>query len=204
MDFLRMALCAVIAYLLGNIQTGLIVGRLLNNEDLRKHGSGNTGATNALRVLGRKQALITLVGDALKGMLAVGVGYLVVGRQGGMVAAVFVVVGHIWPVFFGFKGGKGAATALGVLAVLMPWHTLLLAAIGVVVLAITKMVSMASLCGAAVFLISGVITSIMQQDWFQLVFVIVMSGLIIFAHRGNIVRILKGNENQITKEMFRR
>lgn len=201
MIYLQMVLCAIVGYLLGNIQTGLILGKLSGNVDLREHGSGSGGATNVLRVLGKKASAFTFLGDFLKGVIASLLGMLIAGWHGGMVAAVFVVVGHIWPAFFGFRGGKGVATALGALAILVPWHTLLLAVVGVVVLIPTKIVSLASIAGATVFLISGVISAIVRQDWFMLAFVIIMSALVIFAHRANIRRIMKGEEKKITETM---
>lgn len=204
MIILQMALCAIIAYLLGNIQTGLIIGRLMNNVDLRKHGSGSSGATNALRVLGSQSALFTLLGDCLKGIIAVGIGMIIAGWHAGMVAAVFVVIGHIWPVFFNFHGGKGVATSIGALVMLLPWHTLFFLVLGIAILLVTKTVSLASICGALAFLISGSISAIVRQDWFMLIFVILMSALIIFAHRANIGRLAKGNENKISASMFRR
>lgn len=115
MNIVRLLASAVLGYLLGNIQTGLIVGWTTKKIDLRQHGSGSSGATNALRILGRQSALWTLLGDFLKGLLAACLGLLIGGWRGGCWPGMCVVAGHIWPVFFGFKGGKGVATSLGVL-----------------------------------------------------------------------------------------
>ena len=112
MNIVRLLASAVLGYLLGNIQTGLIVGWTTKKIDLRQHGSGSSGATNALRILGRQSALWTLLGDFLKGLLAACLGLLIGGWRGGLLAGMCVVAGHIWPVFFGFKGGKGVATSL--------------------------------------------------------------------------------------------
>lgn len=204
MTILRLILCAILGYLLGNIQTGLIVGRLSHNVDLRNHGSGGSGATNALRVLGRQSALFTLLGDAIKGVLAVCVGLIIAGRNGGMVAGVFVVIGHIWPVFFGFHGGKGVATTLGVLAVLSPIYTLIILAVGILVIYLTKMVSLASMVAAALYLLMAGISAIAKGDWFSLGFSVAMAFLVVFAHRGNIDRIAKGTENKISASMFKK
>lgn len=204
MDVLLLILCAVVGYLLGNIQTGLIIGRVTENVDLRKHGSGSSGATNALRVLGRQSALFTLMGDCAKGMLATGVGLLIGGWYGGLTGALFAVIGHIWPVFFDFKGGKGAATSLGVLILLMPWHTLGLIVVGVVVILLTHMVSLGSIAGALFYLVTATLTAITRQDWFLLVFNIIIAAIVIFAHRANIVRILNGTENKLNPAMLRR
>lgn len=204
MIVLRMLVCAVAGYLLGNIQTGLIVGRVSSNIDLRNHGSGSSGATNALRVLGRQQALFTLLGDFLKGLAAAGAGYVIAGWHGGMVGGLFGVVGHIWPAFFSFHGGKGVATSLGVLILLMPVHTLALFAVGVTIILLTKMVSLASVSAAVVFALLSTVTAIAGRDWFQLVFSLLMSALVVFAHRANVDRILKGTENRISASMFKR
>ncbi|MCL1796324.1 MAG: glycerol-3-phosphate 1-O-acyltransferase PlsY [Clostridia bacterium] len=203
MFLLRLILCALLGYLFGNVQTGLIIGRLTRNIDLREHGSGSSGATNALRVLGRQQALVTLLGDALKGVLAVCAGLIIGGQRGGMIAAIFVTIGHIWPVFFGFHGGKGISTTVGSLLVLMPVHSAIFLIIGSAVIYLTKMVSVGSISGALTLLILTAITSVTGNDWFVLVFGVIISGLVIFAHRGNIARILKGTENKISASMFR-
>lgn len=198
----RLILSGIIAYLLGNIQTGLLIARMSGNIDLRSLGSGSSGATNVLRVLGSQSALFTLLGDFLKGLLAVGIGLIITGYYGGMAAAVFVVVGHIWPVFFGFHGGKGVATSIGALLLVLPWHTLLMVAVGVAVLIFTKTVSLASITGALVLLISGIISAILRHDGYIALFTVFMAALVIFAHRSNIVRLRRGNENKITSDMF--
>ncbi len=201
---LPLILCGVLGYLLGNIQTGLIVGRLTGNIDLREHGSGSSGATNALRTLGRQSAAFTFLGDFAKGMLSTGIGMLIAGWQGGMLGAFFVVIGHIWPVFYGFHGGKGVAASIGALAMLTPLYTLIILAVGIVVILLTKMVSLGSMCAAAVYLLIAVVSTIASQDWFFLVFAILMASLVIFAHRANIGRIRKGTESKISATMFRK
>lgn len=200
---LQLILCAVIGYLLGNIQTGLLIGRL-SNVDLRQHGSGSSGATNALRVLGQRQGLFTLLGDALKGVLAVCVGLIICGRRGGMAGALFVAVGHIWPVFFDFRGGKGVATAIGALFTLLPVHALIILAVGCAVIYLTKMVSLGSIAGAVAYLIAATITSLSGKDWFLFVFSLLMAALVLFAHRANIDRILKGTENKLGDSAFQK
>lgn len=201
MQWLYLVLCAIIGYLLGNVQTGLIVARLAKGVDLRKYGSGGSGATNALRVLGKKYSAMTFVGDCLKGILAVVIGRLLAGQDGGMVACLAVIVGHIWPAFYGFHGGKGAATSIGAILVLFPWQGLIMLAVGVVVLLITKIVSLGSIVGALAFLIAASATAISQRYWFMLVYAILMVALILFAHRGNIVRLMHGKEDKITNAL---
>ncbi len=204
MTVLGYILCAVIGYLLGNVQTGVIVARAKGGIDLRSYGSGGSGATNALRVLGRHAGLMTLLGDFAKGLLASALGLWILGANGGMVAALFVVLGHIWPAFFGFRGGKGVATALGALLVLLPWHTLLLFSVGVAVILLTKIVSLASIIAALVFMVAAVITGIVQSNLFLVVFSVLMAGLVVYAHHGNIDRLLKGTENKLSSGMFKK
>ena len=113
--YFELGLSTLIGYLLGSMNSSLIVGRFYG-VDIRKHGSGNAGTTNALRTLGKKAALLVLAGDALKGILAYIAGFLIYdGQLGGMLAGTSAILGHIWPVFFGFKGGKGVLTSLAVL-----------------------------------------------------------------------------------------
>jgi len=199
--YLQFALCALLGYALGNIQSGLIIGRLMNGADLREHGSGSSGATNALRVLGRRQAALTFLGDCLKGIAAAGVGLVIAGRHGGMVGGAAAVIGHIWPVFFGFRGGRGVATSSGALLLLMPVHVLVMLAVGIPVLLLTKIVSLASLAGAVTFFVMTVASGVSGGDWFLLAFGVVMAGLVIFAHRANIGRLLNGTEGKISASM---
>ena len=117
---LKYILCAVAAYLLGSISTGVLLSRRLFHDDVRKHGSGGTGATNMLRTYRLKAALLTFAGDAAKAALAVLLGRYLAGFEGGCVAAVFAIVGHMWPLYFGFRGGKGIACTVGAIAVLYP------------------------------------------------------------------------------------
>ena len=116
--FLRYILCAAAAYLLGSISTGVLLSHRLFHDDVRKHGSGGTGATNMLRTYRLKAALLTFAGDAAKAALAVLLGRYLAGFEGGCVAAVFAIVGHMWPLYFGFRGGKGIACTVGAIAVL--------------------------------------------------------------------------------------
>lgn len=203
MTFLQLALCALLAYLLGNIQTGLIIGRLAN-VDLRKHGSGSSGATNALRVMGRAQGALTLLGDALKGVLAVCIGLIICGRHGALISGLFVIVGHIWPALFGFHGGKGVATALGALLVIDPLSALCILIVAVIAIALTRMVSVGSMVAALLYLFIVLFRYIPTGDVFEIVCGVLMAGLIFFSHRQNIGRILKGNENTLSASMFKK
>ena len=181
----------VIAYLLGSISPSIILGRLAG-VDIKKEGSGNAGTTNTLRVLGKKAALITLIVDIGKAVFAVLLG----NTQGplcGYICAVAVFAGHIWPVYFGFKGGKGVAAAFG--AVLMVnWKVALISlAIAAVLTLITKRMSVGSIFAAAGM---AVLSVFMEKGFWP--FAAVIAVIIIIKHRGNIKRLLAGEEPPIS------
>ena len=129
LDLIKYLAIAAAGYLLGNFNTGLVVSRLQAGIDIRRHGSGNAGATNMLRVLGSQSALLTLIGDILKGLIAIWIGHCLAGFPGAMLGATASIAGHCWPVFFGFKGGKGVATTAGALLCLFPVAGLLCLAV---------------------------------------------------------------------------
>ena len=181
----------VIAYLLGSISTSTILGRIAG-VDIKKEGSGNAGTTNALRVLGKKAALITLAADICKGVVAV-----LLGSISGPLCAYFcaaaVFVGHIWPVFFGFKGGKGVATAFGaILAV--NWKVALIAlAIAVILTVVTKRMSVGSIFAA---LGMAAMTFVFEKPFWP--FAVAIAAVIIIKHRSNIKRLFKGEEPPVS------
>lgn len=182
----------VIAYLLGNISPSIILGKI-HGIDIKKEGSGNAGTTNALRVLGKKAALITLVIDIGKGVLAVIIGRLVGGAAVGYICALAVFCGHIWPCFYSFKGGKGVATAFGAL-MSVNWM-LGLAALAVVAagLALTQRMSVGSLLGAITF---PVICWFLEPDFIWIGSV--MALIVLIKHRANIGRLLRGEEPKMS------
>ena len=181
----------VIAYLLGSISPSIIQGRLAG-VDIKKEGSGNAGTTNTLRVLGKKAALITLIIDVGKAVLAVFLG----GTQGNLcsyICAVAVFAGHIWPVYFGFKGGKGVATAFGAI-LMVNWKLALIAlAIAAVLTIVTKRMSVGSIFAA---LGMAVLSVFMEKGFWPYAAVIAI--IIIIKHRGNIKRLLNGEEPPIS------
>ncbi|NTV89449.1 MAG: glycerol-3-phosphate 1-O-acyltransferase PlsY [Clostridiales bacterium] len=194
---------AVLGYLLGSINSSIIVGRI-NGIDIRKHGSGNAGTTNALRVLGKKAAVLVLAGDLLKGVLSYLAGYYLVGLftapagagsdVGGMIAGTAAIIGHVWPVYFGFKGGKGVLTSLSVL-LMMDWQTaLILLGIFIIIVAITRYVSLGSVIGAALL---PVFTLVLGRDAVHVVFSAIIGILLIVMHRANIKRLLEGSESKL-------
>lgn len=187
-NLLMIIAATVIAYFIGCISPSIMLAKA-RGIDIKKEGSGNAGTTNALRVMGKKAGVITLVVDILKGVVAVLLGNLIGGPIAGMCAAVGVFCGHVWPVFYKFKGGKGVATAFGAL---LGINVLLgLAALGVVVIMvlITKRMSVGSITGAACF---PLIAFFLEPE-----FIIPGTALaiaVIIKHRANIVRLIHGEE----------
>lgn len=204
MSLLHLLSCAILGYLLGNFQTGVIVGRLIARKDLRMYGSGSSGATNAMRVLGKKAGILTLLGDIAKGMIAVEIGILLLGRDGGLAAGLFVVIGHIWPAFFGFNGGKGIATTLGVLLILQPLYAAIIIIVMAILICATRTVSLSNLLGIGTYLLLNTITAGMNQDWILICFGLLLAGLVIFAHRDNIQRLNWGTEAKIDFASYRK
>ena len=181
-------IAVVIAYLIGNISPSILMAKA-KGIDIRKEGSGNAGTTNALRVMGKKAGAITLVVDVLKGTCAVLLGSLLAGHLGAMYCVIAVFCGHVWPVFFGFRGGKGVATAFGALLGLNP--LLALATLGIVVIGvlISKRMSVGSILGALAF---PVLSVFMERDF--IIPGVVLALIVIIKHRANIVRIFRGEE----------
>lgn len=185
----------LLAYALGNISPAYIVGKLAGGFDIRERGSGNAGATNVLRVLGWRYGLVVFSMDVLKGLAAVGAGYWLGGTSGMAAAAFGVVIGHDFPAVLDFRGGKGIAATTGILLNLFPVPTLIGILIFVVVVLLTRMVSLGSL----VFVISMAVYTLVTGQPIAMVAVAV--GLAVFAvvrHRSNIQRILAGVENKIS------
>jgi glycerol-3-phosphate acyltransferase PlsY len=188
-------LTIAIAYLLGSIPFGLIVVRLMTGADVRDSGSGNIGATNVLRTTGRLAGVLTLVLDGAKAFLAVWLAdWLTGGNSLWMsAAALFAIVGHIFPVWLNFKGGKAVASFVGAFLCLTPVPLLAVIIILVIVVAATRYVSLASIIAAGLFPVAC--WMILHPDWPVLISSLVSAGLIIWRHEGNIQRIRAGNEN---------
>lgn len=184
--------CAVCGYLLGCIQTAIIVSKVYYHDDVRNHGSGNAGSTNMLRVFGAKPGAVTFVGDFLKAVLGVLAGRLLMGTWGGYIAGFFVVVGHCYPAFAGFRGGKGVASSIGMAILVFPLGAVCAIATGLLLLALTKKVSIMSLSGELVFLLVTVFCS----GWnIPLIILAALTVALVFLrHTDNIKRILRGEE----------
>ena len=185
---------AIISYLLGSLNFGVIISKL-RGKDVRESGSGNAGATNMTRLYGKKIGILTFVGDALKAVLSCILGIVLVGSLGGFVAGFFCVVGHAFPVYFKFKGGKGVACMAAVVLVTSPVCFLILLAIYIVLLLGFKMVSFASVMTVIIypFLLSST-----NGYGLQIIVALFCSILVVFLHRENIARIFHHEEPKIS------
>jgi len=188
-DTMVMALAAVGCYLIGNISPAIMLGRLIAHTDIRKHGSGNAGTTNVLRTLGPKAAAATLAIDISKGVVAVLIGRHFGGQDLAMLCGLTAFLGHIWPILYGFKGGKGIATAAGVVLTVEPVMGLLVAAIALTAIALTRRVSVGAILGAISLPLIGNYFDPKYLSWG-----IILCVIVIFKHRSNIKRLIKGEE----------
>lgn len=197
--FVCFLLCIVIAYLLGSINFAIILSKL-RGEDIRDHGSKNAGTTNMLRTYGKKAAVLTLVGDFLKGTVAVLIGMLLAGVLGQYLAALFAVLGHVFPVYYKFKGGKGIATAAGTILACEPIVLLILVIIFALVVACTKYVSLASVMVALLYpvLLDRYYKFIGAPSGLHLLFVIILSCIVVWKHWPNIQRLVNKTESKIS------
>lgn len=190
----------VLGYLIGSISFSFLFGRWFQGIDIRKHGSGNAGATNTLRVLGVGPAITVLALDIGKGVLAVWVGWWIDSASilVPIAAGAAVIVGHNWPVFFSFRGGKGIATTIGVVATLCFVPGLIAGAIGIASIAATRYVSLGSLLFTGLLPFSLLL---LGREPELIVFSVGLAALAFYRHRGNIRKMLRGEENKLS---FRR
>ena len=190
------ALGAVLAYLVGALPVGFLVARLFGLGDIRRAGSGNIGATNVLRTLGRLPAALTLLGDVGKGAAAVALGSAVGGgtwRAAGL-AAVAAVVGNCWPVYLKFRGGKGVATGLGACLLLVPWATVAAVPVFLAVAASSRYVSLASLLSAACVPLGALALRYPRP---KVLAALAVAVIVFLRHRENIGRLVAGTEKRL-------
>ena len=189
---IKIIIAVILAYFIGNISPAIILGKL-SGVDIKKEGSGNAGTTNVLRVLGKKAAVITLVIDIGKGVLAVLLGSLIGGEVAAAYCAVAVFCGHIWPCLYNFKGGKGVATAFG--AIMAINWVLGLAVLGVVAVFVllTQRMSVGSIMGAVSF---PLLAYFMEPGF--LIPGFIMAVIVAVKHRANIGRLMRGEEPKMS------
>jgi len=198
---------AAVGYVLGSIPTGVWLGKALKGLDLREHGSGSMGATNVFRVLGWKLAVLTLVVDVAKGFLAAFIASKInlgdiglLPRQLALIAGLMAVIGHLYPIFARFKGGKGIATGAGMLLYLLPLELGFAVLVFILTVLITRYVSLGSLLAAA-FLAAAVILERYYLGYphgdEMIAFVFILLLAVLFTHRSNIKRLISGKENKL-------
>ena len=201
---LAVILAAAAAYLLGSVSFAVVVSKGLYHQDVRQFGSGNAGMTNILRTYGKKAAALTLAGDFLKGVAAVLISRLIFAAMGvtlfdgAYLGGLFAILGHLYPVYFGFRGGKGILTSIGIIAVINPLVFLGLLIIGLPLIFWTKIVSIGSLAGAVCYPLLTLLVDFFQGSvsWLDFSFSVVIALLVIWMHRANIKRLLNGTENR--------
>ena len=204
----------IIAYLIGSINFSILISKKKAGYDIREKGSGNAGTTNMLRNLGKKYAAITLICDILKGVVSIVIAIIIGKILGGntnaallvQIAGVAVVLGHTFPIFFGFKGGKGVATSLGILLITNWQIGLICLVFGIVLIALTRMVSLGAIAAAVLF---PILTLFIGENYYivpsfsglgngYFIFSVILAVIVIFNHRTNIKRILNGSENKVS------
>ncbi len=190
-------LCVIVPYLIGSINPAIILSKKIYNDDIRTHGSGNAGATNTLRTFGAKMAALIFSLDLFKAALAVIFGSLIMTREiGGAIAGLFVILGHMFPIYYRFKGGKGVSCLAMVVLILSPISFLILVPLFIVLVLMTRYVSLGSIMGAFFYPIIQ-FAFYPQHGWITLSSIMTMI-LVIFMHRENIKRLMAGKESKIS------
>lgn len=199
MNILYLIICAVGAYLLGSINSSILVSRAFGVKDIRRHGSGNAGATNTLRTVGKTAAVLTFTGDVAKAVIAVLLAKLFADKASAeaaaCIAALFVALGHDFPLYFKFKGGKGIATSWGAI-MMLDWRIgLIILAAAIIIIAVSRYVSLGSLAAAVLY---PVITAFVYPGSAVRIITAVLMGLIaIERHKKNIMRLVRGKESKL-------
>lgn len=189
------AIACIVAYLLGSIPNGLVFGKLIWQVDLREHGSHNIGATNAWRTLGKGPGFLIFLLDFFKGFISVWLGSVLAGTPMAMVlAGICAIIGHSCSVFLKFKGGKGVATGLGVIVMLMPLPALIVFAVWLLIVKISGYVSLGSIIAAALVPILAWLQGYAME---YIVFGLLAAAFVIVRHKANIIRLLNGSESKI-------
>ncbi len=196
--FLYKLLALVIAYLLGSINTSIIVSKIMIGDDIRNHGSGNAGATNTLRTVGKKGAIFVVIGDILKTVIAVVVAKYILKNEPNAVfiAGLGAVLGHNFPLYFKFKGGKGIIVSTVSMLFADPILCLIVVIFAITVMGVSKYVSLGSILGAVLFVILSILFKGSSPDF--IVFALMLATLAIYMHKENLARLLSGTENKLS------
>lgn len=195
MTMKQFAIIAVCGYLLGSLSFAIIVSKITLGKDIRKYGSGNAGLTNAYRTMGASKTLLVLLGDVAKGAAAVAIGAILAGPVGKLVAGIFVILGHMFPLYFGFRGGKGVLVG-AVMLLLFDWRIFVVAfALFFAAVVVTRWISLGSILGAISF---PIMTVIFYRDPVLVAMAFGMAAAVVFMHRGNIARMMRGEESKFS------
>ena len=194
----KIILIAVIGYLFGNISSGILIAKLYGVHDIRKQGSGNAGTTNVLRTLGWVPSVLTLVGDCLKGLIPALIGKWMAGDIGLLAGGTAAIIGHDFPAFFGFRGGKGIATSWGLIFAVNPWIAVILLALVLLIVGFSRYMSIGSLSAAVLYPVLTAIFKHGSEHFLAfMLFSLFASVLTIFCHRANIARLFRREENRL-------
>lgn len=188
----------VVAYLLGSINTSIIVSKIMIGDDIRIYGSGNAGATNTLRTVGKKGALFVVIGDVLKVVIAIMAARLFLPDKilATYIAGIGAVLGHNFPIYFKFKGGKGIIVSTVSILFADPYIGLAVVTVAVLIIVISRYVSLGSVLGAVLFVILSVIFHYGETDF--IIFALILALLAIYMHKSNIKRLISGTENKLS------
>lgn len=211
----QLIVIGLISYLLGSVNLSIILSKLMGKGDIREHGSGNAGTTNTLRTLGKLPAIGVLIWDILKGVISVLLAKWIITLGNGeldpnvlntykdyamVIAAVMSVLGHNFPIYFGFKGGKGVATSLGVILAIEWPIAIACIVFAVVLILLSRMVSVGSVLVAILYpILTFFVGTAFANKWVYLAFSLVLAASVLFRHRANISRIRNGTENKLWK-----
>ncbi len=186
----------ILGYLLGSVNSAIVVGKLYGT-DIRKHGSGNAGMTNTLRTLGKSAAIMVTLGDVLKGVIACLIGYFSAGEPGLLAGGAACILGHNWPLYFGFRGGKGALTSITVIFLTDYRIGFIILGMFIIAVAVTRFVSLGSIIGAAALPVMAIL---FDKSVEFIIFSVFLGLLVIGRHHSNISRLIKGNESKLGKK----
>ena len=193
-------LCIAIPYFLGSINFAILLSKAIYKTDIRDFGSGNAGATNMMRTFGKKTALMTFGGDALKAFVSGALGYLLLGQYGAHIAGLFCVIGHMFPIYYKFKGGKGVVTTAVSMLMCNPFVFLILLVIFVIIVGFTKYISLGSIMCALLYpvILDRVEKFFNGSTQPYVIIPMIIAALVVFMHRENIKRLMSGTESKFS------
>lgn len=195
MNIIELILMITIGYAIGSIPFSYLIPKWMGSIDIRQHGSGNTGTTNVVRTLGLKIGFVAFLGDFFKGIIPTALGLLLFSTLGGIIGGSFAIIGHCYSIWLKFKGGKGIATSAGVLLVLMPLLTVILLTIQFIITYLSRIMSLASISSA---ILLPILTILLYKNNNLLYFSVLLAIFVIFKHKDNIKRLIKGEENKLS------